>query len=367
MGDLKEGFNQIENERDAMRKMAVVTPSGQWLPRGLTFGPTNGPEDFQEAMYIVFSRRLLKEWFLFIDDLAVATGRPRFVRAGPTGADDLLVPFRSVPAPSPAQLRVRAAGSSALGRPPVGSLQSGPPSFLASEPAFLAVVPEGEDADSEGPAFLAAAPEGGPYEGAAPAILAAAPEGQDSDPVSLAFLTAASEGEGDRSEDPVSLVIVSEDFNPGADIPAFLTAASEGEGSAEVEPDPRGDSPDVKAPATDGPLILAMAQGQGISLPGSSPKSDSGCGSSADSVQAESRPFNAIPAKPFEGLTKEGREELARAELFARSLLRRGAPDARVALQALRVVDIPFSAKRRTFYPMALRPFAPWSLGCTRE
>jgi hypothetical protein len=93
MGDLKEGFNQIENERDAMRKMAVVTPSGQWLPRGLTFGPTNGPEDFQEAMYIVFSRRLFKEWFLFIDDLAVATGRPRFVRTGPTGAGDMLVPM----------------------------------------------------------------------------------------------------------------------------------------------------------------------------------------------------------------------------------------------------------------------------------
>jgi len=94
MGDLKEGFNHIENERDAMRKMAVVTPSGQWLPRGLTFGPTNGPEDFQEAMYIVFSGRLFKEWFLFIDDLAVATGRPRFVRTGPTGAGDLLVPLR---------------------------------------------------------------------------------------------------------------------------------------------------------------------------------------------------------------------------------------------------------------------------------
>jgi len=95
MENLREGSNQIENERGAVRKMAVVTPSGQWLPRGLTFGPTNGPEDFHKAMYTVFSRRRFKEWFLFIDDLAVATGQPRFVRSGPTGADDLLV-VRSV-------------------------------------------------------------------------------------------------------------------------------------------------------------------------------------------------------------------------------------------------------------------------------
>ena len=75
VGDLKEGFNQIANTAEAARKLAVISPSGTWLPQGLTFGPTNGPEDFQEAVYIIFSRQLLKTWCLFVDDLAVATGK----------------------------------------------------------------------------------------------------------------------------------------------------------------------------------------------------------------------------------------------------------------------------------------------------
>ena len=48
VGDLKEGFNQVDNQEETSNKMAVLTVSGTWLPRGLTFGPTNGPEDFQE-------------------------------------------------------------------------------------------------------------------------------------------------------------------------------------------------------------------------------------------------------------------------------------------------------------------------------
>ena len=48
VGDLKEGFNQVDNEPETSKKMAVVVASGCYLPRGLTFGPTNGPEDFQE-------------------------------------------------------------------------------------------------------------------------------------------------------------------------------------------------------------------------------------------------------------------------------------------------------------------------------
>ncbi len=76
VGDLKEGFNQVGNEPETAKKMAVLAASGTWLPRGLTFGPTNGPEDFQELVFIVFARRLYKEWFLLLADLAVATGRP---------------------------------------------------------------------------------------------------------------------------------------------------------------------------------------------------------------------------------------------------------------------------------------------------
>ena len=48
VGDLKEGFNQVDNEPETMKKMAVLSAGGCFLPRGLTFGPTNGPEDFQE-------------------------------------------------------------------------------------------------------------------------------------------------------------------------------------------------------------------------------------------------------------------------------------------------------------------------------
>ena len=58
VGDAKEGFNQCENEEGSGEKMAVVSVSGTWIPRGLTFGPTNGPEDFQELVFIVFSKKL---------------------------------------------------------------------------------------------------------------------------------------------------------------------------------------------------------------------------------------------------------------------------------------------------------------------
>ena len=99
VGDLKGGFNQIANTANATLKLAVISPSGTWLPQGLTFGPTNGPEDFQEAVYIIFSRQLLKTWFLFDDDLAVATwkqgiGEEKLERLGETigvSTDDLEV------------------------------------------------------------------------------------------------------------------------------------------------------------------------------------------------------------------------------------------------------------------------------------
>ena len=90
VGDLKEGFNQCENEEETSLKMAVLAASGSYLPRGLTFGPTNGPEDFQEFVFIIFGRRLHRGWFLFLDDLSVATGRKACLAPGPSGAKDVI-------------------------------------------------------------------------------------------------------------------------------------------------------------------------------------------------------------------------------------------------------------------------------------
>ena len=96
VGDWKAGFNQVDNEEETSRKIAVLTASGTWLPRGLTFGPMNGPEDFQELVFIIFSRRLYLEWFLFLDDLTIATGR-KAPHAGPSGAHDVWNSLEATP------------------------------------------------------------------------------------------------------------------------------------------------------------------------------------------------------------------------------------------------------------------------------
>ena len=89
VGDLKEGFNQVDNTPETAAKMAVLVASGCYLPRGLTFGPTNGPEDFQDLVFNVFARRLYREWYLFLDDLSIATGRKDARGPGPSGAADV--------------------------------------------------------------------------------------------------------------------------------------------------------------------------------------------------------------------------------------------------------------------------------------
>ena len=88
VGDLKEGFNQVDNEPETSKKMAVLSVTGSYLPRGLTFGPVNGPEDFQGLVFEIFARRLYKDHFIFIDDLAVATGRPKCWPEGASGVAD---------------------------------------------------------------------------------------------------------------------------------------------------------------------------------------------------------------------------------------------------------------------------------------
>jgi hypothetical protein len=70
--------------------MAVLTASGCYLPRGLSFGPLYGPEDFQELVFIIFSKRLNREWYLFLDDVTVATDRPACLPPEPSGADDVI-------------------------------------------------------------------------------------------------------------------------------------------------------------------------------------------------------------------------------------------------------------------------------------
>ena len=89
-GGLKEGFKQVDNEEETSLKMAVLSVTGSYMPRGLTFGPVNGPEDFQGLVFENFERRLYKDHFIFIDDLAVATGRKACRPPGPTNVSDVV-------------------------------------------------------------------------------------------------------------------------------------------------------------------------------------------------------------------------------------------------------------------------------------
>ena len=79
----------MDNTPETAAKMAVLTASGCYLPRGLAFGPANGPEDFQDLVFNIFSRRLYREWYLFLDDLSIATGRRNGRADGPSGAADV--------------------------------------------------------------------------------------------------------------------------------------------------------------------------------------------------------------------------------------------------------------------------------------
>ena len=80
MLDAVSGFNHVPNTRRARKALAMITLSGVYLPVCLPFGPLNGPEDFQRLMHDIFRARLLKEWFIYLDDLAVATFWGRYRR-----------------------------------------------------------------------------------------------------------------------------------------------------------------------------------------------------------------------------------------------------------------------------------------------
>ena len=79
--DACKGFNQIANTDRARKMLAILARSGQYLPRCLTFGPHNGPEDFAFATDRVYApgvgrkMRFCKNWIKYADDCTVRSGR----------------------------------------------------------------------------------------------------------------------------------------------------------------------------------------------------------------------------------------------------------------------------------------------------
>ena len=67
MVDIEEDFNKMNNEKEIRNKLTILSAGRYWFLRRLIFGPTNGPEDFQEFVFTVFQRRLYNDWFLFVD------------------------------------------------------------------------------------------------------------------------------------------------------------------------------------------------------------------------------------------------------------------------------------------------------------
>ena len=71
------GFNQIANADQARLTLAILARNGQRLPRRLTFGPTNRPEDFAIATNRAFapgaSRRAFfrDDWQIYADDITI--------------------------------------------------------------------------------------------------------------------------------------------------------------------------------------------------------------------------------------------------------------------------------------------------------
>ena len=78
--DAVKGFNHIVNTDRARRLLAILARSGQFLPRRLTFGPHNGPEDFCYVIDRIYSpgrnqkRRYCKEWLAYVDDTTIRAG-----------------------------------------------------------------------------------------------------------------------------------------------------------------------------------------------------------------------------------------------------------------------------------------------------
>ena len=73
--DACKGFNQVANTRRAREMLAILARSGQYLPVCLTFGPSNGPEDFAFATDRVYApgkgrrMRFCTNWQIYADDI----------------------------------------------------------------------------------------------------------------------------------------------------------------------------------------------------------------------------------------------------------------------------------------------------------
>jgi hypothetical protein len=77
------GFNQIRKYPYASQVLAIVSMSGKHLPTSLVFGPRNGPRNSRSLATRIFRRKLFRTWFLFVDDVCVATGKGRNNEAAP--------------------------------------------------------------------------------------------------------------------------------------------------------------------------------------------------------------------------------------------------------------------------------------------
>eukprot|EP00969_Alexandrium_andersonii_P159687 7055512-Alexandrium_andersonii.AAC.1 len=69
------GFDHVANADRARQMLAILARSGQFLPRCLTCGPRNGPEDFCHVADRFYSPgrhsklRFCKEWVGYVGDL----------------------------------------------------------------------------------------------------------------------------------------------------------------------------------------------------------------------------------------------------------------------------------------------------------
>ena len=78
--------------RATMRKVFLI-PNSDYIKSSVSgskyISVGDLKEDFQDLVFNVFARRLYREWYLFLDDLSVATGRETGDPDKPSGAADV--------------------------------------------------------------------------------------------------------------------------------------------------------------------------------------------------------------------------------------------------------------------------------------
>ena len=98
-------------------------------------------------VFIVFARWLYKRWFLFLDDLTVATGRPEADPPGQSNGEDVVgavrhssIPFRNKRSHSTMGLRANAVAGSAVGAEGATLFDSVVPLYAQHVGAMLALM-----------------------------------------------------------------------------------------------------------------------------------------------------------------------------------------------------------------------------------